>query len=807
MPPSTESSPRWKDPLLWAYILFLVFAVVLRVAYLSEYASSFPTYERPLVDARIYEQWAARIVQGDIWSRSEGVFYRAPFYPYFLAALWSVFGALQPVTIVVQAILGVATMLLVARLAARWGGPGAGLGALALLALYGPLYTAESKLLATTLALFLQVLVLILALRVADRPTWPRSLLLGATLGLAVLVRPLWLLWVPLLPLVLLGRPQIQALRVVWIPFLLGVAVMIAPVTLRNFVVGGDLVLIASNGGMTFFQGNNVENRSGLLTIISRFEMFGSAERQQEVETRVASELAGHSLTPRETSRFWFRQGLEFITDSPRAWLALEAKKLFRLVSSFEPGDNYSHALERDRIRGLTFAFLPFGVLLALALLGTSRKLSFTPAARLAALSAATGLCGCLVFFVSSRYRMEAVPGLAILGGAALAGGVRWLRDFRDVSRGGWVFVLSMVSAGLVLAVTWLPPGTPAQSAESISLLQMGNAWERQGDRERARTAYEQSIESLPENAFSWRSLLQLTVQDSGAAVALQRLDSAPESARSHPEVRQLRGRFLAALGRPDEAIPEFEQATKDSPELREAWFYLGSALRDVGRYRDAIGAYEMSRQKGWPEVDVLPVLSFLKVQTGDLIGAEEDARAALAIDGSLSSAQLNLIVADVYLGNLGEAERLLSERDSNDPLTRYYRGLVALRRGEWSEAEQHLSHATRLDPGNRRAAYYRSLALVALGRAPEGWPESAVDDEEPAARGTESSRTIPGDTQVLARRWLQVRCKNPWSGIPERGAELDLWDELRAASAPVLDEIVRYVGEEEAGLHPAGNP
>ncbi|MEZ4651775.1 MAG: tetratricopeptide repeat protein [Candidatus Eisenbacteria bacterium] len=814
MPEATGGKQQWRDPLLWAEVLILVLAVSIRVAYLTEYASTIPTYERPLVDAKIYEVWAGSIVRGDVFSLAEGVFYRAPLYPYLLAGLWLVFGALQPITVVLQAILGLATLLLTARLATKWAGRGAGVGALLLLTLYGPLYTAESKLLGTTLGLFLQVLVLTLACRVAVRPVPLRSLLLGIGLGLAVLVRPLWLVWIPALPLVLFGRRQLSHLRAVWIPFLLGTAVVVAPVTVRNYVVGGDPVLIASNGGMTFFQGNNVENKSGLLTIISRFEMFGSAERQQEVETRVASELSGRPLSSSETSRFWFREGLKFIADSPGAWLALEGKKLFRLVSSFEPGDNYSHALERDRIGALRLAFLPFGVLLALAFLafaffGRVRVRPIAgPAFRVAILSAATGLLGCLVFFVSSRYRLEAVPGLAILGGAAISWGAHWLhlrapkresasRPVPGGTRGGrTVSTLALLGAVLVLATTWLPPGAPAQSLESISLLQMGNAWERQGDRERARTAYEQSIESLPENAFSWRSLLQLTVQDSGAAVALARLDAVPGSVRLHPEIRQLRGRFLAALGRPDEAIDELRQATADSPELREAWFYLGAALSDVGRYEEAIEACETALRKGWPELETLPPLSYLKIQTGDLVGAQRDARAALAIDPAQPVARLNLLVADVYLGDLDEASRLLDERRPDDAMTRYYRGLIALRMGEWARAEAELGEAVRLQPGNRRARYYRSLALVALGRSPEGWLDTAGAAED-----------TPAVSAQLARRWLEVRSANPWGGVPAGGAESELWERIRTAPGGVLSEVVRYVEEEEAGLRPAGNP
>ena len=41
------------------------------------------------------------------------------------------------------------------------------------------------------------------------------------------------------------------------VAFLLGAVLVIAPVTLRNYTIGGDFVLISYNGGVNFYLGNN----------------------------------------------------------------------------------------------------------------------------------------------------------------------------------------------------------------------------------------------------------------------------------------------------------------------------------------------------------------------------------------------------------------------------------------------------------------------------------------------------------------------------------------------------------------------
>ena len=113
---------------------------------------------------------------------------------------------------------------------------------------------------------------------------------------------------------------------------------------------------------------------------------------------------------------------------------------------------------------------------------------------------------------------------------------------------------------------------------------------------------------------------------------------------------------------------------------------------------------------------------------------------------------------------------------------------MLSLRRGAPEAAEVALRQAIEAQPSNRRASYYHTLVLVALGRGPGSWPS----DEE---------------ADPVVARWIEVRSSDPWSGVPVEGPAKTLWEEIRANPGGARAEIVRYVGEEEAGLHPAGNP
>ncbi len=738
---------RWIPP-----ALLIALAALLRAAYLIAYARRIPFYNAPIVDARIYDLWARTIAAGDWVGRTEGVFYRAPLYPYLLAIFDVIFGRPVPSVFLFQLLLGSAIVALSGLLAARMAGRGAALWAMLLLILYGPLVAADSKLLATTLGIFLQLLALWLSLRAAERPSRRRSFAAGAVLGFGALVRPQWLMLAAVIPVALewpLRRPAAlpgesaantgradsgppvawpvlkPALRR-WAPFAVGVALVILPVTLRNLIVGKDLVLISSNGGMTFFQGNNEENHSGLLTIVKKFELFGSATDQRMLETQVAEREMGRSLKPSETSAFWTRQATQFIFGHPVAWLELEGQKLFRVVTSYEYADNYSYYIERDRLWPLRLAFLPFGLLLALGFLGARFGAGEPRARRLAWTSAAFGILGCLAFYVSSRYRMEAVPGLAILGGAGLArlpSSGRGL--FRPAPRPGpWAWVLSAMA---IVAVSCLPAGAPARSQESISYLQLGNALETSQHFREAEQAYRRSIEDLPVNVYAWDTLVLLVSRLDGFKAADSLLATAPsEAVGQHPLTLYTRGYLRTRLGRDDEAIADLEAAVKGNPLMKEAHAHLAYLLERHRDYDRAARELEETFRLDPKDADVLAHLVYVRIQLRRYPEALEAARNLLQLRPEDTDAEMNLAIAGFYLGRFDEAEAALDHvvsrtkekaPENGDPLVHYYLGLIHLRKNGPVETGrdpmEELGTVLRAEPQNQRAAWYYSLACA----------------------------------------------------------------------------------------------
>ncbi|OQX88527.1 MAG: hypothetical protein B6D65_05840 [candidate division Zixibacteria bacterium 4484_93] len=97
------------------YIIILIAAAVRLVQILQ--LPAFPLTYYPTVDALFHKLWAEQILRGNFLG--DGAFFRAPFYPYFLAAIFKIFGTNLLISRVIQHIIGIGAVLLTYRLADR----------------------------------------------------------------------------------------------------------------------------------------------------------------------------------------------------------------------------------------------------------------------------------------------------------------------------------------------------------------------------------------------------------------------------------------------------------------------------------------------------------------------------------------------------------------------------------------------------------------------------------------------------------------------------------------------------------------
>jgi 4-amino-4-deoxy-L-arabinose transferase-like glycosyltransferase len=401
----------------------LVFALALawRFAYLGVAAMEAAFYA-PALDSYWHVQWGSAIAHGTLWLSEP--FFRAPLYPYFLGALLWVFNGDLLLVRVAQIFVGAGSATLGAVLGARLFGRWVGVVAGVLLASATSLVMFDLELLIAVILVPLVICALLAIERATRAPSISAWLTVGLLLGATAIARPNILLFVPVALLLLTLAARAHGWRG-WrltaglLVVLGGVALPIAPVTVHNAVVGRDLVLISSQGGVNFYIGNNADADGFTARVVGPSDTEPYApdgtytDNVMSSARYVASQTLGRPLKASEISRFWFRKGLDWIRAEPVAWMRLTLRKAFYLTSGFEIGDNKNLTYYLESWR--PFAFLPrWWWLFPLALAGLS--LAGAPRARLLlVLFLLTYGASIVGFFANERFRLVLYPVLCIL--------------------------------------------------------------------------------------------------------------------------------------------------------------------------------------------------------------------------------------------------------------------------------------------------------------------------------------------------------------------------------------------------------
>ena len=400
--------PAWR-PVAAAALLGLVLRLAFGLGY---------WVDKPMThDEREYLALAGSLAAGrgftygpDHESGTAQQFGRAPIYPLFLAVIGAAQaenGSAPPRVKIVQSLLGAALVLVIGALAKRAAGARAGAVAAFIAACYPPLiwypaYVLSEtlySLLALTSALVLQIAVARSRRAHSPREGGPLALLAGVLVGAAVLTRPAMIVFIPL-ALIWLVRAQRHVLAVALVA---AAIVVIAPWTARNYRAYGRFVLVASEGGVTFWTGNHPLARG-------EGDLAANPEiKLAELEFRRTHEgLSAEALEP-----LYYREAVRHIRENPGWWLALVARKAFYTIVPAGP----SYAVHSARYRIASIA--SYALLLPFALygFGALRRAEEPPAAL--GLLVLSSFLVCLIFFPQERFRVPILDPALIVAAAA----------------------------------------------------------------------------------------------------------------------------------------------------------------------------------------------------------------------------------------------------------------------------------------------------------------------------------------------------------------------------------------------------
>ena len=523
---SGEFASKSKE-LLWVAGLFLL-ALFLRFLYLNLLKVT-PFFE-PLsnkLDDGVYDSIAQEISRGNWMADLPFSAYRIPLYPYFLGVLYYFFGHSIFIVHAIQSLLGSLTPILIYLISKKvFRNQRAALISGLLASCYVPFIFFENLLLGESLSISLNLgsLFLLLDLFTEGKKIIPRVLLSGFLLGLSALLRPNTLVVILFLSAALYFLVGIGVKRYVKglalsLLFVAASFMAILPIAIKNYYLHKDFLPISAVGGVNFYMGNNPEADGkfhmveGVGTSLDEMIKNSEAIAQQEI---------GRPLKPSEASSYWVRKTLGFISETPSSFIKLIFKKTAFFFNHYEFPDILDINFVSQFIPFLGWNPFGYGFVMLFAIYGIGLSYRRRDANVILLWSfIASYAVSVVLFFITSRYRLPAVPVLIIFSGLALSKLIQSFKLWKtsEFLRFGLIAVASSI------LIFW-----PVQTTNfGTNYNSLGIALKNKGQFEEAEKYYRKAIElapSYPSPYYNMSLLMRAMGREEEAAAFLQQYES-----------------------------------------------------------------------------------------------------------------------------------------------------------------------------------------------------------------------------------------------------------------------------------------
>ena len=615
---------------IFILMIILFTGLFLRILHLV-YITKSPDFTAPMADAAYHDYWARGLADGD-WSPPEGMtdpqirsspYFRPPGYPYFLAFVYMLSGSSRLAAGIVQMTMGLVNCVLAYILGRSLFGRATGLILAGFMSIYWIFIFFEGELLAPVLVIFFALLLMNVLQLWTEKFTYARSIIAGIVFGLLVVIRPNVLLFVPLILTwawwLARRRNDGRRLSIAASGFLASAAIVIAPVTLRNYLAANDFVLISSNAGINLYAGNNEQANCFSPNITGLKEMAGlenwTCFSYPEVVHRVEI-ISGKPVKYSEVSSYFAGKALRYIHKNPLKTLKLLLRKTLLFWGPAEISNNKEIFCEKKMSAALRY--IPgFPVVLSSALLGLLQLISNLKVWRIkkeplnpkaekqfeVSLLILLFICAYFVsylpFFITARFRVPIIPFLLLFGAYGVYEIARNARNrhFRKAVCWTitWVALWAVVSR----------PFAPYKPNWARWYYCRGQAYLNNNQIDRAVKEYRKAIKIEP-NAFWAHSFL---------ADALMQQGKLEEAAQHYYSVLNIKPDFLKAQfnlagilfqqGNIDDAIRYWTHVIQLNPYYAEAHSNLAAAFYKQGKNDEAIAHWlEAAKQRpDWAEV------------------------------------------------------------------------------------------------------------------------------------------------------------------------------------------------------------
>jgi tetratricopeptide (TPR) repeat protein len=653
----------------WLYILFAA-AFLLKLLYVIQSAGSLHT-NVPIMDSKYYDKEAREIVGGGFIRRE--AFFMGPLYPYFLSLVYAIFGRDFMIVRLLQIAGGAFVTVLTYLLGKEVFRPSAAFAGVVLLVFYGAMTFHEAEMLMEWLGVLINTSALVVLHRMATHTGYRKYAIAGFLVGLSALARASILILLPVVvvwTLFLAGETN----RVKKVLVLLAVTLItIAPATLHNYLASKDFVPITSNGGVNFYIGNG-EGATGIFYPAKDIKFEPESASRSYVER-----MFGRDMKPSEISAYWFKRALGYIGKHPAIEIRLLLKKTAMFFNGYEVPQIESWDIMRSKYSTLRLLFVNYWMILSLGLFGMIFSLREWRKYFLLYGFVFSYALSIIIFFVTSRYRIQIAPVMCLFAGYAL------------------VMVFPRVLRRL----------RPAVGALALFIFILA--------------ATRPSLFAIPEKDLLWTQQIHEARRLSEVGKypdAIKEIDKAIELHPEAPESYLQRAEIHKGGRNYFKAIEDYSKALKIAPDMSDARYDFAQTLRRVKMYGPAIEEYQKAIELEPFKAEAYNNLGITYTELGNRDKAIEYFRKVIELDDTYTKAYNNLGAALAQKGQFDQAIEVLNQAIRVDPKYPHsYKNLamvyVQLKRPR--EAYENLSRYHDLEPRDETALETLAKLRIAI--------------------------------------------------------------------------------------------
>jgi tetratricopeptide (TPR) repeat protein len=694
------SQERFKksDYLFLGGIIALV--LLIRLVYLIDIKDN-PFFNVLIADGHYHDNWARDILNGDWLSLEKGVLYKSPLYPYFLASVYAMFGHDLFIARTVQIIISLAAYIVVYRLARMYFDETVARITLVMAAFYGTFIYFEGELELVFMPFVLNLFLLFLLSRKSFGSNRLQWFLAGTILGLSALARPTILLFIPFIFIWLFfifkQNGSIKRVTGCMAFFLLGVALLVAPITIRNSMLGEKFVLISSNGGINFYLGNNPDYDE--TTSIKPGEMWDRLTKEPSI-------VSGRKLRIEEAESYWYSKAAGFILSEPLSFLKLVFKKTALFWHSYEIKRNKDIYFFKRFSTVLQLPLLTFGIVAPLALLGIVISLYGWRNYLLLYFYVLYVMASTVAFFVTARYRLPLVPVLMMFAGYSLHWFYQRARQ-KDVKKVG-TFLFSFFILLFLINYDFFDVKEKTFASSHYNL---GQVYSTTKQYDRAIEEFKRTLELTPahrlENASTHLSLANVYKQKGEYNRAIEEARKAVSILPDYVKAYRLQAEVYYETERYAEAIEGLQLSLRLEPDDAESYFLLGNIYNKQGRYADAVANYKNAGSLKPDHLWAHYNLGIMFYRNGKLHEAKKHLQITVHFNPDYTKAHYNLGLINYELGLLDEAIKSYKKTSELDPKNyKAYNnlGVIYGRRSLLPEAIVQFEKALSINPDDEEA-------------------------------------------------------------------------------------------------------